>query len=131
MSEKYDVRERIVEIAKEGYEKNGFLNETEFKKDIYNLFTIRKMISRFLKSGIINEKLILNNIVISINTFGVEKVNHMLRIILSDEEFSVAKSMLIFIGCYCLWDEEIESNRIIDDILADTAIRFNLEHKNV
>jgi hypothetical protein len=131
MSEKYDIRERIVEIAKEGYEKNGFLNELEFKKDIYNLFTIRKMISRFLKSGIINEKLVLNNIVISVNTFGVEKVNHMLRIMLTDEEFSVAKSMLIFIGCYCLWDEEIESNRIIDDILNDTAIRFNLEHKNV
>jgi hypothetical protein len=126
-----DVKQKIIEIASEGYSVNGFFNEVEFKKDIYNLFIIKKMISRFLKSGAINEKLLLNNIVISINTFGVKKVNQMLRIILSDEEFSVAKSMLLFLECYCLWDDETETNRVIDDILTDIATRYNLEHKYV
>lgn len=131
MAIKVGVKEKIIEIAREDYAVNGFFSDIEFKKDIYNLFIIRKMIKRFLKSGVINEKLVINNIIISINTFGIEKVNQMLRIILSDEEFSIAKSILLFLGCYCLWDIEIESNRIIDDILTDTATRYNLEHKNV
>jgi hypothetical protein len=126
-----DRKKRIIEIARDGYATNGFFNEIEFKKDIYNLFIIRKMIARFLRTGMINEKLLLNNIIISINTFGTKKVNQMLRIILSDDEFSVAKSMLLFIGCYCLWDDEIESNRIIDDILADTAKRYHLVYRDV
>lgn len=131
MAARSDVKKQVLEIASEGYAVKGFFSEVEFKKDVYNLFIIRKMITRFLKSSVINEKLLLNNIIISINIFGPEKVNRMLRIILTDDEFAVAKSMLIFLGCYCLWEEEVESNRIIDDILTDTAIRYNLEHKNV
>lgn len=126
-----EVKKRIIEIASEGYSVRGFFNETEFKKDVQNIFVIKKMIKRFLKKSVINEKLLLNNIVISINVFGIKKVNQMLRVILSDEEFSVAKSMLLFLRCYCLWDEKVESNRIIDDILADVAARFNLEQRYV
>lgn len=131
MAIKNDVKKKIIEIASEDYAVNGFFSEIEFKKDVYNFFIIRKMIIRFLKSSTINEKLLLNNIVVAINIFGIKKVNQILRIILTDEEFSVAKSMLLFLGCFCLWDVEIESNRIIDDILTDTAIRYNLEHKDV
>lgn len=131
MTVRADAKELVLEIASEGYTVKGFFSEVEFKKDVYNLFIIRKMITRFLKSSVINEKLLLNNIVISINTFGSDKVNQMLRIILTDDEFAVAKSMLLFLGCFCLWEEEVESNRIIDDILTDTAIRYNLERKDV
>jgi hypothetical protein len=131
MVKRKNTKEQILKIASEGYAVKRIFNEVEFKKDVYNLFIIRKMIARFLKSSTINEKLLLNNIIIAINTFGPEKVNQMLRIILSDEEFSVAKSMLLFLKCYCLWDDDVESNRIIDDILIDTAIRYNLEYKSV
>lgn len=124
-------RDLIYSIAVEGYGVRGLFNDEQLKRDIYSLYISRKMIARFLKTGQINEKLLLNNIVISINTFGADKVNRMFRAILSDDEFGVLKSMLRFLGCYRLWEEEVESNRIIDDILRDTAIRYNLEQSHV
>lgn len=126
-----EIKQKVIEIATEDYQKNGFFDELEFKKDIYNLFIIRKMISRFLKTGNINEKLLINNIIILINVFGVERANRLLRTVLSDNEFSVAKSILVFLDCYILYDEKVKSNRIIDDMLKDTAQRYNLRDKHV
>ena len=115
----------LIRLASEVYSKNDFFNDVEFKRDLYNLFIIRKMIIRFLRSGNINEKLLLNNTIVAINVFGIIRTNLLFELLLSDEEFSVMKSILTFLGCYKL-NADIESNRIIDDILSDVANRFTL-----
>ena len=120
-----ETKDEIIRLAGDVYYKNGFFNDVEFKKDLYNLFIIRKMINRFLKTGNINEKLLLNNIIIAINVFGIIQTNSLFELILTKEEFSVIKSALMFLSCYKS-NAAIESNRIIDDILRDVANRYNL-----
>ena len=122
---KVELKEEIIKLASAAYNKNGFFNDVEFKKDIYNLFTIRKMINRFLKTGNINEKLLLNNIIIAINVFGISQINVIFDAILNDEEFGVIKSILKFLNCYKS-NSTVPSNRIINDILCDISNRYNL-----
>lgn len=120
-----ETKDEIIRLASDVYYKNGFFNDVEFKKDLYNLFIIRKMINRFLKTGNINEKLLLNNIIIAINVFGIMRINLLFELILTKEEFGVIKSALLFLSCYKS-NSAIDSNRIIDDILRDVANRYNL-----
>lgn len=115
----------------EGLCDNQFFNEVEFKKDVYNLFIIKKMINRFLRSGEINEKLVINNIIITLNTFGINRSNHMFRIIMHDDlEFAVVKAFLLFLDAYILFDEDVQSNEIITAILVDVAHRYRLEYRS-
>lgn len=122
---KLKIKEEIVKLANNTYDKGGFFNDVEFKKDLYNLYIIRKMIRRFLKSGNINEKLLLNNVIIAINVFGITITNNIFELILSRDEFAVIKSALLFLGCYRA-NLNVPSNRIIDDILCDVANRYSL-----
>ena len=122
---KIDLKTEVEQLAKKEYNKNGFFNDIEFKKDIYNLFIIRKMVNRFIKSGVINEKLLLNNVVISLNVFGINQINEIFELILTPEEFSIIKSILLFLNCYRS-NSQIKLNRIIDDILSDMSSRYNL-----
>lgn len=116
------------EIALKDYEKSAF-HQATFEKDFNHFMTSRKMITRFLKTGVINEKLLLNTVVILLNVFGTEKVTVIFRILLEDVQFSVIKSFLMFLHQYDFRvGADVYPNRIIVDILRDTSIRFNLEH---
>lgn len=130
MSLTADVKAEILEIAQMAYkDKFVFFNEAEFKKDLYAIFIIKKMISRFLRTGNINEKLMMNNIIISFNTFEAHRANTIFRLALNDLEYSVIKSFLVFLDLHTPQEPDVETNEIVDGILHDTAIRFRLRHK--
>lgn len=122
------VRDKIIELAKEVYDKKPFFDNKEFTRNIYNIFIIKKMAFRFLKTGNINEKLILNNIIIILNTFDVQRANQMFRVAMGDAEFSIIKTCLIFLDAYDL-DDETETNDILYAILMDVARRMHLRYK--
>jgi len=116
-------KEKILDLTSS----SSFFVEEDYDRAVHNFLVIQRMIMRFLKTGNINEKLLINNIIISINTFGSRKVNEILKVILSDAEFSVAKSILVFLKAYHHSKvDKTKSNRIIDDILRDTKQRYNL-----
>jgi hypothetical protein len=123
-------RDELRAVGKETYyNRSTFFNSLEFERDINNVLTAKKMISRFLKSGQLNEKLLLNNVVVALNAFGIKTTNIMFRMICSETQFSVIKAFLMFLRC---WDnisgEAIQADRIIIDILLDTEQRYNLNH---
>lgn len=113
-------RELIENIAKKNYATDGFFNSFEFKKDIRNLFIVRKMINRFLLTGQINDKLLVNNIIILINTFGVHKTNLLIKEVLIDDEkqWSVAKTILHCLDFYTLNHDSTELNNDIIKIIS-------------
>ena len=130
MSLSAETKAEILELAQLAYrDKYVFFNENEFKKDLYAIFIIKKMISRFLRTGTINDKLIMNNIVINLNTFDAHKANRIFRLALNDEEYAVIKSFLIFLDAFDVQDNDVETNPQIDAILHETAVRFKLRHK--
>lgn len=123
-------RDDLRAIGKKTYSnRSSFFNTHEFEKDINNVLTAKKMVSRFIKSGQLNEKLLLNNVIVSLNAFGIRTTNLLFRIICTDLQFSVIKALLMFLRCYD-YDigEEVDPHRIIVDILKDIEQRFNLNH---
>lgn len=69
MSETILNREVVVKIALDAYPYKTVFNEEEFKKDLYRFFVVRRMARRFFQAGVINDKLLLNNIIICLNIF--------------------------------------------------------------
>lgn len=115
-------------IALKDYEKVAF-HQSTFERDFNVFVTTRKMITRFLKTGVINEKLLINNIVTTLNVFGAIKVTHIFRNLTDDVQFSVVKAVLMFLKQFDYRvAPEVYPNRIIVDILRDTSARYNLEH---
>lgn len=129
MSVTAETKLEIIELAKQAYDGSKFFNEVEFKKDVYNVFIIKKMVSRFIRTGNINEKLVLNNIIIALNTFDIERTNQIFRMAMKDDEFSVVKSFLLFLDAFTLCDDEVEPNEIITAILLDVAKRHHLRYR--
>lgn len=123
-----DVKDLAKEIALDGYGKGVFHAKT-FDKDFAVFMTTRKMIDRFLKTGQINEKLLINNMVVTLNVFGPKKVTAICRVLLNDVQFSVAKAILMFLHQYD-WSigADVWPNRIVVDILKDVTNRYNLGH---
>lgn len=128
MSVTAETKLEIVELAKQAHDDRKFFNEVEFKKDVYNIFIIKKMVARFIRTGNINEKLVLNNIIIALNTFDIERTNQIFRMAMNDDEFSVVKSFLLFLDAYTI-DDDVEPNEIIMAILLDVAKRHHLRYR--
>lgn len=121
-------KDKIREIAREGYEKGKVFNPVQFSRDFTNILTTKKMISRFLKSGSLNERLMINNTIIALNVFGPEKVNLIFRLLCDDVQFSVIKAILLFLRSYDFrHGDEVYPNRIIVDVLKDMTVRYNLD----
>lgn len=93
-------RKDIVEILKEDFSHSGVFNVSELKKSAQNFFMIRYMASRFLSQKRTNERLLLNNIIISINIHSFEKTFMILKQICNDDEFGVVRSCMEILNCF-------------------------------
>jgi uncharacterized protein YbcC (UPF0753/DUF2309 family) len=122
------LRNIILQIAAEGYEKKIIVNDDVFKKDVFLFFIVRKMVRRFLQKGVINEKLLLNNIIICLNNFGITRTNNIFRLMTEEAEFGVLKACLIFLNSYSIYDST-RQNQIMKDILDDVTHRYHLHPK--
>jgi len=103
------LKEEQVNILRKCYYKENksekvFLLDTE----IFN--SITRMIKRFINKGEINEKLLMNNIIIAINCFGYENSILVLYSELNDFGKSIVASFFEYIG----YDtKRVTSNQII------------------
>lgn len=125
--------EEIKQLVRDQHTQRGAVfNPLKFETEFANLVTTRKMITRFLKTGVINDKLIVNNVICALNSFGLTLGNRAFRLLCTDDQYAVVKAILLFLGC---WDAsagcEIEPNRVIVDILCDVQRRYHLEHIHV
>lgn len=122
--------DEIKQFVREGHTQRGVIfNPVKFEAEFANLMTTRKMITRFLKTGVINDKLVVNNTICALNAFGIPLANRAFRMLCTDEQFGVVKAILLFLRClHPGVGDRIESNRIIVDILRDVERRFNLDH---
>lgn len=124
-----DDKEQIRSYAREGYGGRGVFNQAQFNRDFNNILTTKKMVSRFLKSGALNERLMINNVVVALNAFGVRKTNVVFRMVCTDVQFSVIKAILMFLRQYDFEvGDDVYPNRIIVDVLRDMSARYNLDH---
>lgn len=92
-----DLKTEAKNLAREKYSNGNVLSEETFGKDYGIFLSTRRQISRFLSSGSINEKIIINNTVILLNIFGKDKVCKVFRLLLNDPQYSVVKAVLMFL----------------------------------
>ncbi len=109
-----NTRETLFQIAMAS--KNCIVFEATYKKNIYNLYIIRKMVRRYINKNIINERLLLNNVIIAINVFEFDVLMQLLDLILNDSEMTILKTLLNFIGL--IKSDDIDCN--LDEILHES-----------
>lgn len=123
---KKQTKKDIQEILYKHY-KNTNLSRFDIDEDLEKIYSCRRVIRKCIKGKSINEKLIINNILITVNTFGIHNVNVLLYNILDEIEFSYAKSVLIFLNCYTFkFGLSVQSNEIMDSILKDVLHRYKI-----
>lgn len=117
-------RTEIEEFAFDNFRLNSaFFNSADFRQEMNRIWANRIAIRRFLERTD-NDKVILNNIIVMLNVFDIQATNVINRMIFDDNEFGVVKSILLFLGCYTLWDDTTKPNQIMSDILFDTKVRM-------
>lgn len=94
---KYD--DDFVKYCLDHYHTPLFTRE-EFESDLNKIIIIKKMFKRYLTTGNINERLVLNNITILINVFGVEATNVILFYRLEDCFHPIIKTFLIYLSSF-------------------------------
>lgn len=107
-------REYVVKIALDAYPNKILFNDVEFRRDFFRFYVTRKMARRFLVSDVVSDKLLLNNIIICLNIFGIEASNMIWKMICEDEEFSVIKSCLIFLNSLYEEDPSHHNQKMLD-----------------
>lgn len=119
--------EEIKAYAREGYSPGRIFCEHDFINDFKVFSAAKRTINAFLKSGKIEEKLLINHVILVLNAFGKKKVNKVFRCMLDDVQFSVVKAILMFLGQYDYeLALEVYPNRIMVDILRDITHRYNI-----
>jgi len=97
------------------YYQTPLFNRQEFENDLNRLVILKKSFKRYDTTGKINIRLILNNIIILINVFGVEPANIVLFYRLGAAYYSHIKTILLFLDSYV-------ENNITKDIPEDKEI---------
>ena len=123
---KKTTKKDIQEILYNHY-KNTNLSQYDINEDLEKIYSCRRVIRKCIKGKSINEKIIINNILISVNTFGINNVNVLLYNILDEIEFSYAKSVLVFLNCYTFeFGLSVQSSDVMDSILIDVLHRYKI-----
>jgi len=91
-------------------------SEKDFFRDLNKIVVLKKLFRRYITAGVINERLVLNNIIILLNVFGIEATNKMLFHKVKREHWSIVKTFLIFLDSYR--EEEAAELDFDEDIAA-------------
>lgn len=74
------------------------LDIEEFYGDLKRFKYLKKLVNRYLESGVLSEHLILNHLTVLFNLFGVEPSLSMLDYKLDEEHWPTIKPCLRFLG---------------------------------
>ena len=114
----------ILYLAK-AYDKPNMIL-SEFEDDLLRFNYIKKIIKRYKTHKDINVNLLLNHIIIMCNVFGPEVTVRSLFFKISKEDFSVIKTMLLFLN---IMPDIIKGIRGNDIISSDISVDMEIANK--
>lgn len=74
----YLTDDNFLEFAKESYDNPQCHTIEEFVEDVSRIKYVKKLVARYVETGELKERLILNHLVILCNVFGPDNVSRML-----------------------------------------------------
>lgn len=91
-------KNNFIVFAMKCYNNSGSNSIGEFKEDLIRLKYIKRLLNRYIKSGIFKEKLLLNHIIILCNVFGNEGAVKMMFFKLDKKLYSALKTIFIYLN---------------------------------
>ena len=98
-----------VMFAMKHYDNSQANGEEEFQDDLKRFKYLKRLFRKYLESGELKERLILNHIIILQNVFGVEAASTLLLYRIEEEYWPTLKAFMLFL------------NMVIDDEMAVDA----------
>jgi hypothetical protein len=89
--------ENFILFAAKHYYNPVCIDAEEFHEDIKRFKYTRKLLNRYLDLGVLNERLILNHLIVIFNVFDHEPGLKMLEFKLEEKHWPVIKPFLIFL----------------------------------
>lgn len=87
----------ILLYASRHYYNPTFSDIEEFHEDLKRFKYIKRLVNRYIESGKLSERLILNHLIVIFNVFGAEAALNMLQVKLDKEHWSTIKPFLVFL----------------------------------
>jgi hypothetical protein len=87
----------ILLYASRHYYNPTFSDIEEFHEDLKRFKYIKRLVNRYIESGKLSERLILNHLIVIFNVFGAEAALNMLQVKLDEEHWSTIKPFLVFL----------------------------------
>jgi len=83
--------------ASQHYNNPECCNVEEFKEDLTRFKYLKRLLRRYEQSGDLQERLILNHIIVIFNVFGIKAANRMIWFKVEPEHYSTLKTFLVFL----------------------------------
>ena len=72
----------------------------EFEEDLNRIKYLKRLFGRYLRTGELRERLILNHLIVFCNVFGLDAAKEILFFKLCDAMHPLVKSFLVFLNSY-------------------------------
>ena len=79
----------------------------EFKQDLSRFKYLKRLLTRYEEHGELQERLILNHIIVLYNVFGIEACNKMIWYKIEERQYQYIKPFLVYLH-YLPEDEKVE-----------------------
>ena len=101
---------------------------SEFKEDLKRFNYLKRLFYRYRKTGEVKERLVINHIIVLYNVFGVEVCTRMFFYKMSEEDYSIMKTYLLFLNYLPsivrgINGKDINTNDIPVDLTVAEALR--------
>ena len=93
--------------AAKNYNNPQCLDVEEFNDDLARFKYIKRLLRKYRQTGEIQERLVLNHLIILYNVFGIEAANRMVFYKLEEELWPAVKTFLVFLS-YLPENERVE-----------------------
>ena len=91
-------KENFNVYAATNYDNPFCLSEDEFKDDLKQLTTIKRMMSKYINNGEANLRLLINNVIIFYNVFDHHAATQMIQLKANQEQIQYFNAVLSFLS---------------------------------
>ncbi len=104
--------------AAKHYRNSAFTDIEDFYDDLKRYKYIKRLANRYIETGELSERLIMNHLIVAFNSFGLEGAKEILILKLDDIHWPVIKPFLIFLN-YIKNDEIVgfEQDKLVIEAL--------------
>ena len=100
--------QNYVMYAMRNYENPQCVGMDEFTEDLHRIKYLKRLFRRYLDTGELKERLILNHLITFYNVFGIEAATRLIFYRMNEEYYPLVKTFLVFLN---LFPESIELER--------------------